>query len=106
MIEKETYSVKWYNAKKDKPPFKEQVPHPDTGEMMDPPYSISVLLTNGKEISTGYLAYEQDEEEYFDYEEEEWVECGNLLSYTSEYGSPLVTHWAFLPQLPKVTNEE
>ncbi len=71
----------------------------------DDGYSITVLITDGRDISVGYHEYEyhaKDAKEELQYSSEVWHDEAHRL--TSEFGGwPNVTYWKALPELPKET---
>ena len=60
-------------------------------------YSITVLVTDGKYVATGYYEFEywpeEADEDGLSYSSPSWYIDGDLFSN--------VTHWMFLPEVPK-----
>lgn len=84
--------MNWISVKNDVPPAHEG----------DPGYSITVLITDGKNIATGYYEYEyiaDDPDDPHQYSSDVWHDDSNLLK-TNCCGWAEVTHWAPLPEPP------
>ena len=91
--------MEWHKLTTDRFGDDQNTPPPDSG---DEDYSIIVLVTDGKFITTGYYEFEywpeEADEDGLSYSSPSWHIDGDLLSN--------VTHWMHLPKPPCITLED